>query len=217
MSMNPNVPPESYQAYPEKRGGSKSWLGWGIGCAVVVLLCCGGGVALMYFGAREFQQAVNQDPVVIDAVARQIAEVDIPEEFKPQMSIDLKVPVINRRIMTMAVYQAPAGNLMLAEFPGDLQEVNAEELQEKMKEQLDSQGQGGAEMEVSESHELSLEVRGQPAKFVIQHGENPQTNTELIQAMGTFKGETGVGMLIMQVEADQFSEEQVEQVIRSIR
>jgi hypothetical protein len=46
MSMDPNATEPFAPQTPAKSGGSKVWMFLGIGCGLMLLLCCGGGVGI---------------------------------------------------------------------------------------------------------------------------------------------------------------------------
>lgn len=74
MSIDPNVPP-AYGPVPPKGGGGKLWLFLGLGCGVVLLLCCGVGAGLLTVGRQALQMAEEPDMPHL-AVGRVAPEID---------------------------------------------------------------------------------------------------------------------------------------------
>ena len=92
--MNPYDAPEV-----EPRGMSgttKVLLAFGIGCGVLLLLCCGlvgfGGFA----GYRYFQNALIDDPDKVRQITDAIVTIEIPESLEPKMAMDMRVPFSGR-------------------------------------------------------------------------------------------------------------------------
>ena len=66
MSIDPNVSEHFTPQTPlPARGGSKVWLFVGLGCGVVLVLCCGVGVGFVFLAGNAMQ--IVQDP---EAAAR---------------------------------------------------------------------------------------------------------------------------------------------------
>ncbi|MGH7138616.1 MAG: hypothetical protein ACREHD_22960, partial [Pirellulales bacterium] len=62
-----------------------------------------------------------------------------------------------------------------------------------------------------------LDIRGKPATFKIQKAEDPQTKRQYVQIEGVFEGKDGPAILIGQIKADEFSDEDAENLVRSIK
>ncbi len=103
MSTNqPGIGPQP-PSPPPRRGmstGVKVLLIVGIIFLLLVLLCCG-GIALF---VHHVTKGVSQNPVVVKATTDEIAQIEIPELLKPKTSMDMKVPLINKTLMKMAMY-----------------------------------------------------------------------------------------------------------------
>ena len=100
--VNPYDSPETVRS--GMSGGTKVLLGLGIGCGVLVLLCCGVfGVGAFFFG-RSVQHAMSEDPATIRSVTDSIVTIEIPPPLEPKMSLDWTMPIVNRKVMTMAIY-----------------------------------------------------------------------------------------------------------------
>jgi len=227
---------QRFGAEPQRTGmgsGTKWLLGLGIGCGVVVLLCCGGGIAFVYFGAKSIESAATKDPAKVTQIADSITSIDIPAGLRPTMGIDYVAPIINKRIFTAAIFEDSAGEgtLTLAEFPIKLEDADRENLEMQMNQQMAGQGEGHKNIIVRESRSLELTVRGKPAKFMIQKGELSDAShdravkpaekagdrKEVVSASGTFQGKNGAALIVIQLDADKHSEEDVEKVLRSIK
>ncbi|MEX2118649.1 MAG: hypothetical protein WD847_03490 [Pirellulales bacterium] len=210
--MDPNFPSQAYP--PRKQGGSGLLWGLGIGCGLVLLLCCGGGVAFFVY-ARNMMDIKN-DPAEVTAQAKGIVQIDLPDGLKPQSSVSMKIPFVGAR-MIMVMYQTDdgTGHAMLMEMSGGDAAAEAQ-----MRAQLEAQAQqqGASQMQLTdvESRTIDLQVAGEPATFEIRKGKD-SAGVEYIQASGSFKTQAGRGTLLLQVRADQYTEEQIEDSLRSIQ
>lgn len=208
-----------YYSQPErgKSGGSKVWMFLGIGCGVSLLLCCGGAVVLFF----TIKKAVNttQVPAEVAQHASDITDFDVPAGFTPQGAFMVKVPFTGQKIFTIVAYsgQGAEGGIFLMEmgqFGGD---ANLDNLQQHMEEASNRQDQQVKRLTVLSTRDLTLEIRGQPATFKIQKAEDPQSKQQYIQVIGTFRGKQGQAILMGQLNADEFNEEDAEKLARSIK
>ena len=72
--VNPYDSPE--MARPGMSSAAKVLLGLGIGCGVLVLLCCGGFIFTGVYFTRSIQQAMSEEPDTIRRVADSIVAID---------------------------------------------------------------------------------------------------------------------------------------------
>ena len=225
MSMDPNAP---YQApgmsggAPQKSGGSKVLLGLGIGCGLVLLLCCGIGG----FGVYMFKSAftIQTTPAEVAATGQSITDMQPPEGLTPVMGMSIKNPMNGQKIMTMATYGGPnqKGILIVAEFDQQMVGANPEQMRLQLEQSMQQQGQqhgnqGPQQLQMSgEPREVKTTVRDQETTFTIQKGKAPD-GTEYYQVQGTFQGKGGPGFLMGQFPADQIDEEKTEAFVKSIK
>jgi hypothetical protein len=220
MSTDPNAQgPYAPDVPPRKSGGSGIWLFLGIGCGLVLLLCCGGGVAMFYVGKSAIN--VTQVPAEVTQKSQEIADFDVPAGFKPQMAMSTQVPFTGQKFMTMVVYSAPNqdGGLFLMEFGGAVgANMDREQLKLQMHQSLSQQGQQAKQLNILESRDVEVQIHGQPTTFKIQKAEDQQTKQQYVQVEGTFNGKGGgPAVLIGQLKADEFSEDDAEKLVRSIK
>ncbi|HVX13737.1 MAG TPA: hypothetical protein VHC22_21325 [Pirellulales bacterium] len=221
MSADPNAAgPYEPQSPPPSSGGSKVWLYLGIGCVGMLVLCCGGGAIGFYFiGKSAFQ--ITQVPADVLEQSAQIAEFDVPEGFEPQTAVTVKVPFTGQKFMTMVVY-TPSDNqggiflMGMGQMAGNADpEVMKLQMEQQMKQQ--GQGQQTKQLTVLDTREVQVEIRGKPATFKIQKAEDPNSKQQFVQILGGFDGKEGPVMFFGQIKADDFSEEDAEAMVRSIK
>ena len=220
MSTDPNAPsPYAPQTPPPKSGGSKVWLFLGLGCGLVLLLCCGGGVATLYVG----KNAVNvaNDPATVKQQSSQIADFDVPTGFQPKAAVTINVPFTGQKFMTMATFTPSDddGGVFLVGIGQIGANADREQMRAQFEQQMKQQGQGpkAKQLNVLDSHDIDVEINGKPATFKIQKAEEPQTKKQYVQVDGVFDGKEGPAIFIAQLKADDFSEEDAEKLVRSIK
>jgi len=116
--MNPYDTPEHVR--PGMSGTTKVLLGMGIGCGVLVLLCCGFFGASTFWLVRAAQHALTEDPNEIRRLTDEIVAIKIPDSLPPKAGMDLSVPIVGSKFMTWVAYGAKndRNGLFLAQFAG---------------------------------------------------------------------------------------------------
>jgi hypothetical protein len=213
--VNPYDSPESVR--PGMSSGAKVLLGLGIGCGVLVLLCCGGfGIFIFYFG-RSVQRATSEDPTTIRQVTDSIVTIEVPEALEPKFSLDWTMPIVNRKMMAMAVYadKAKRSSLVVFQISKDL--GNPEMMKSQFQDSLRQSGQREwKEVHLEESETFNTKINGGDAEFKIGKGKN-ESGKEVWQATGAFDGNGGPAMLFMQLAADDFDKDQVMAILKSMK
>jgi hypothetical protein len=229
MASNP-FDPQDFQEGPqpiEKQGmsgGSKVLLILGIIFLVLILLCCG-GLAVFFFYARSYVgEAMSTDPAHIREVTARVAPLEVPDVLKPQFSMDMKVPFTDTSAMTMVAYSDPSQEsmLMLAAFGEAFQGQNQAQMEAQMQQSLRSQGMNQrGDMTINERSEREIEVRGKPVTFHFAKGtqKDSQTGAETprIEVTGMFEGPEGMVMLMVQADEETLSEDEIVEMIESIK
>lgn len=215
MSNDPNMPP-MYGPQQRSGGGGKVWLFLGLGCGAMLLLCCGVGGFMLYNVGKNFKPI--SEPAAVAELAKNIAEVDVPAGFRPATGFSFKIPFTDQS-MTMVVFQAPnnQGGVFLTEFSAGFGSTSQEDLKRQMESSLNQQGQATKQLQVLETRSIEVTIHDEPATFNIQKAKDPATNQEYVQVIGVFKGKSGTAMLMAQLPADQYTEEDAEKLVRSIK
>ncbi|MBX9789322.1 MAG: hypothetical protein K2Y37_10435 [Pirellulales bacterium] len=205
--MTPPTPPPT----PPRR--IWPWL-LGAGCGVALLLCCGFVGFFGYMGAK-VAQGMSQDPTKVREVAKSIVEIDLPPEFAPQMSMDLPVPTMH---MTFAVFGNGPNMVMLGKMRGAaFAKGDAEMMARQMEQSIQARSSGRETLEAENSEEREFTIRDKPVKFTITEGTGANSSKKLVEAMGAFPADGGFIIIVIQVDAEQYSKERVVEVIESIR
>lgn len=223
MSMNQYpMPPDGMQP-PRKPGmstGAKVLIVLGIVFLVLLVLCCGGLMLSGYFMQRWASDMASDDPATIVEVTNGITQIEIPEELEPTASIDMKVPFSDQTIMVSVVYQdEETGSVLILASMGDaFGSENQAQMRRSIDQSLRQQGMGDQEdMVIEQSYQKDVEIRGETATFTIAKGVGKESKTPRIQVTGVFQGRSGPVMLIFNGDADKFSEDEVVQMLDSIK
>ncbi len=198
---------------------TKILLGCLIGFGVLGLLCCGGIIGVGWWGYSFVKHSVVHDPAEIQALVADVGTIDLPPGLHPEAGVNMHVPFIDHTFVKAVVYTDDHQKQILAigEFSESFTAVDENRLRDEIDRALTrSEDRDDDDFVVQETHTVDLEIRGQPAKFRIDEGEDKH-DRKLIRAFGQFEGHHGVGLLFLQLDAEKYSVEQVEQLLRSIR
>jgi len=185
----------------------------------LLVLCCGGMALVGYKFTSEMKESMSQDPQAIAAKTEEIARIDVPAGLAPQASFDMKIPLTDQRLMVWVVYADKKSDSMLMLFAmGEtLAQQNQAQMRQSIDQSLQQQNMQQEQITVDESYTKELEINGQPATFVIQKGTGKDSQTRRIQVSGVFQGKTGPVMLMLNVDAEKFSEEEIVKMLESIQ
>jgi hypothetical protein len=213
--INPYDSPATVR--PGMSSGAKVLIGLGVGCGVLVLLCCGVGGALTFYFSRSFQHAMSKDPATVRQVAESIVEIDVPESLEPKVSLDWTVPILNKR-GAMAAFVDRDEHSSLVLFQLDESLGNAEVMKTQFNESIRESGQKEMkEVAIEDSETFNSQINGSEAEFTVGKGKNQQSGREVWQATGAFDGKDGPAMLFMQLDAADFTKDQVMDVLKSMK
>lgn len=219
MSMTPPEMTSEATQPPRKSGmsrGAKLLIALGVGGGLLVLACCGVGIGTMYYFGTSM---VSQDPAEVVAKTDEIAQIEIPDQLKPAMSFDMKNPFSGQRLMLWTVYVDEGTNstLVLFAFGSMGASQDQEEMRREMDKSLQQQKMGGQEeINIEETYTKDVEIRGEKATFTITKGKGKKSGDPRIQVMGVFKGESGPVMVMLNADAEKYTEEQIVEMIESI-
>ncbi len=208
---SPQMPP------PGMSSGVKVLLGLGIGCGVLVLLCCGGVIVTGVFFGRSFTKAISEDPVTIRRVSDSIVAIDVPKSLVPRISLDWPLPFVNRKMMTMAVYADEQEHSGLVLFQMDEDFGNPAMMRVQFEQSMQESGREWNEVDLEDSETLEIEINGSDAEFKVGQGKRKKDDLEVWQATGVFQGKGGPAMLFMQLNSEDFGKEDAMAVLKSMK
>ncbi len=219
---SPEMPPKK----PGMSTAAKVLIGLAIAFLLMVMLCCAG---LLWFGPKiialvedtmeQLEESMSQDPAIIAEVTRKIAQIEVPEQLTPKMSMDMKIPLTDQRLMVFVIYQDQQGESALQLFAMD--KATAGQNQAQMQRSSDQTfqqhaGQYGG-IQPTESYEKQVEIGGKPATFTITKGLSTVSQTPRIRVQGSFEGPYGPVILQLDADAETLPEEEIIEMLDSIK
>jgi hypothetical protein len=224
LMSQPSEPPYEGQTFspePQKKGMSTTTivlLTGGLGCGLLLLLCCGGFVYLGYAAKDIAENAVSTDPEVVAATTEEIASIEIPPDFKPLTSVRFKMPFMDDPIYVMAQYQTEdaMNTIWLAEFSAKYSQGDSDDMIEQVKDSELGNNARMEEFDAENSSERTFTIRGEEVTFTFTHGKDYTGEVEYLHAVGSFQGDIGPVVLVIQVDASKYDEQQIQEIIESI-
>jgi len=183
-----------------------------------LLCCCGVGFTIY----RGFES--TEDPADVRRVSSEIVEIDVPDNYQPELAFELKIPFYYS--IKMAKYRITSeinagadlnayGMLVLMEVDVLQGEVDAE--QELGKRLAGQRGQQNRDLKINSTEMRNFQIRGQDAQFLFQDATERNTQIEFMQITGSFPGKNGTAILMLQIKKEDYHEEEVVRMIESIR
>jgi hypothetical protein len=107
---------------------------------------------------------------------------------------------------------------MLAAIKGkDIERMPQQQLELQLKQATANQSGGAKQIVVEDTHQRKINVRGKPVSFTISTGKEVQSGKPWLQASGMFQSDSGMTMFMFSGDASKYNEDQVAQIIESIR
>lgn len=207
----------------EKRGmgsGAKVLIILGIVFLLCVLVCCGGGILFSFMASAYVKDAFTDDPAKIEQRRAEVLDVKIPEPFTPQVSLDMKVPMSDDRFMMYVVYQGPSSEetIVLVEVGKLLAESSQDNMEQEIENSLHDQGIGqptpGVNWEIT-SKEYT--IGGEKVTFTFRTEKDEDGEPVRFHTTGMVPGKRDPVFVIITAEAKTLSEEQIDEIIQSIK
>lgn len=225
MSMDSPSWSQGAEPPPAKKSGSKVWLILGVSLGLCVVLCCGGFIAMSLIVGNQFKDAASFDAASINQTRTQMVSIDIPETIPPRFKIDIPVPFTGQKMFVITYYGEPQGeNMIWLAEAGQFLEQQTQNNPDQIRSQLDAQltaqaanAQTGSFKTITATSQRDVEIsaNGQTSTITLVEGESG--GKKYIQAHGDFRGKNGRGFLKMQLEADKYTMDQAEDILKSIK
>ncbi|MBS0265053.1 MAG: hypothetical protein JSS02_24190 [Planctomycetes bacterium] len=205
---------------PKKK--SRALLIVGTVCGVMLLVCCGGGGFMLY---SLFGKFVNwtTDSAEVKQRSAEVVEIEIPEKLKPTYAMRLSPGPFTMKMIIYGAGDDDQEGLVIMEMDVNQPNGDPKLMREQMLQQMRAQqGQGGGggmnTQIVTQSKETrKFNINGEAAEFDFIKGNRPGDTAVIRQVIGSFKGRSGVVMLILVVPDSEYDEEAVIAMIKSIR
>lgn len=170
-------------------------------------LCCGG---VIWVASR---QKVSEDPQETRETAREILGTDVPDElFAPVATINFDMFVMTMKMAVFTVKGAE-GEMFIMEMNVPQQDGGEQAMENALRQQS-PQNQRALVVESSEAK--SITVRGQEVDFLFVKGKD-NAGKAFREVRGTFTGNTGTVLLILQIEESAYDEGRIIEFLESIQ
>ena len=208
----------SEEAVPQRRPGCLFYAL--TGCAVLagifLLVVIVLSVGIGYWAT----DLADHNCAVVRRNTAKITEIVIPSQFVPQFTYCTKIPLTGKPEMSVAVYGDEQGYCLLALAGFD--RASAENFEEgdffgRLDESLSRWGKDRQGVLPDRSREHARQIRGQKAVFRIVHGRGAGSGRRMISVEGVFRGQNGPAVLAIQANADKYVEDQLVQIVDSIK
>ncbi len=194
---------------PPKRGmstGVKVLLIFGGVFGVLAITCCGFGIWIY----NKFSNAMTTDPEQVVAIQQAIVAMDVPQHLPPQVGMDINIWGIE---MKMVVFAAAGGEVLtLMQMAGAQSDpATQQQMQAEMKKQGKQPG-----MKVDSTETRTVTIGGEEVPFEFSTGTEEKSGRPTRQVSGAFEGRDGAVLLQYIVPEDEWDEDQVMTMLRSI-
>jgi hypothetical protein len=210
--------PTPFDAVPPRQGMSgtaKLLIGLGIGCAVLAVVCCGGGLVMVFMLGKSISEAASESPEKIREITASIVEIEIPDSFQPEVGLDAKIPVVGAEQKAVYRNAAAEGWLTLTQFTNPAIATDAN-LRQQLETSLHREYNAKL-IDAKSSETFETTIHGQPATFIITEGTPAGGGDELVQVNGEFHGKQGSAELELQAKAAAFGKDQVMTLLKSMK
>ncbi len=184
----------------------------GIGCGLLMLLCCGGFATISLLTGKYSQKRATMDPNEIRSFTKAIAALDIPSFLQPQSGVQITVSGDVTQTGVVYLSQDNADSLTI----GQVAESDGADSRRQLDALLAGAGIPREELLIQQSTRVERKINGETTSFTVSKGSGEVSQNEYWRIRGEFRGRNGRALLFCQTRADAWSEQQIEQFILSI-
>ena len=180
--------------------------------AILLFLCCVGGLGLTLLGTRLIGRVFITNPDRVRAVGQQIADYDVPADYEEMLAMNvmgIKMVAIGSTTPSPSFMM-----IVLMQFPRGLG-VTQEEMERQIEQAMARQGGlGDADMTIVGQEETT--IKGEPVTLTVREGTTGG-GEHLRQMSGLFQGNGGPAMVMVIGETAVWDQPAVDLFIASIR
>ena len=180
--------------------------------AILLFLCCVGGLGLTLLGTRLIGRVFITNPDRVRAVGQQIADYDVPADYEEMLAMNvmgIKMVAIGSTTPSPSFMM-----IVLMQFPRGLG-VTQEEMERQIEQAMARQGGlGDADMTIVWQEETT--IKGEPVTLTVREGTTGG-GEHLRQMSGLFPGKGGPAMVMVIGETAVWDQPAVDLFIASIR
>jgi len=189
------------------------WIWIGLGAALLFCLCSLGAAGILFYQiGQRVQAGIGADPESAAKAAHKIADYDLPEGYREQMSMNLFVYSFVMISPETLDSTSSAPIIMLAQFQAG---ADQKQMEEQIRQSFEQQaGNRGQDMHVVEVKRMTL--RGEEVDVVIYEGTD-QNEFVMRQLITAFPGKDGIAMLMIVGSALSWDQDVIDEFLESIR
>lgn len=195
----------------------KTLLGIGCGCLGIVVL----GAIAIGIGVYWFARGVSVDPTVVTASAAEIASFDLPEDFVPDLSMPISIPMAGTMHIVSFHENGGQGELIIAELSGSMAKESLEDMLAAVRNVVEThKGKKSSGKQILSTKTVNGTVRGKPASFIYSKLKDANSNAESWQLIGTFApkvGKEGIDLAELVLPTTDWEEADLEDFAKSIK
>jgi hypothetical protein len=156
---------------------------------------------------------MTTSPEEISAIRDEmISGIDLPEGFEPRMGVNLPLGGLSLQMAVYSTSDVPdQGGTVLMLMHSTLP-ISDEDLRRQMDQQA-----GNQELTIESRETRAVEVDGETINFEFSKGKMKKDGSEMRQVSGLIPGRKGSVLLLMFVPEENWDEEQVLEILKSIR
>ena len=184
----------------------------GVG-GLCLLLCCGG----LFYAAKnmDFKMQVTEKKAEIITIQNQITEITIPDLFVPKAGVTFSIV---GKGMKMAIFEPDSKQgvliLMSITVPDDGMIDMEKEFRDSLNNQ--NQNQNHRQLDITEEKQREFTIKGKKLNFTFAEGTD-QNGNAFHQVTGVFPGKSSPAFLMLQIQSDEYNEEEIVKMIESIK
>ena len=173
-------------------------------------LTCGVGWVVIALLFRPTETIV---PAEVEAIARRVAPLRVPPQFKPVWGWEADHSLAWLQI---ARFDQSAGRGLLLIGELHVRPVSNPQEVDQLRNLLENSAPELRLITPKQTQERKVTIRGHEAKFEIVDGEDRASTTKLRQVTGSFQGHEATAILILQAEVGYLSDEAIEDLLKSL-
>lgn len=223
MSDFPESPQDTFVTpqVVEKRGmsgGTKVLLVLGIIFLIFIVVCCGGGIIASFVIGRAANDMVTKDPVEIAQRQADTLDIEIPDIFEPQVSMDMAFAGMRFMITVNYVGQSAGDSLVLVGIGETLADMPEQNKEQQIQDILRQQGIGPPDPGVKwEIETKEFMIGDKTVEFLYRTEKVEDGEPVRYHVTGTVTGKRGPVLVVLTVSAESMTEEEIDAMIESIK
>jgi len=187
------------------------------GCLAV--LCCAGLILITRYAGTYLEDAFTDDPVKVERHRAELLDIEIPEAFEPQGSMNMSIPLTDQSFMSMVIYADDQGGSIVLMSMGDtFADMSDVDMEQEMKDAMREQGMGPTDENIDwEVQQKKFTIEGETVTFTYRIARGAEGEAERFEVVGTVPGKRGPVLIMISADAQSITEEDIDAVIESIR